>query len=425
MAKRKAEYDGITPDLRNANRGTERGRYMVEASLRETGAGRSIVLDKDGRIIAGNKTFEAASDIGLPVRIVQTDGTELVAVQRTDLDLSDDTGAARKLAYYDNRAGQVGLEWDASVLLGDLTAGLDLSAMFRQDELDELLADLTPKPTGDTEPQTDRAEELRQIWNVQPGQLWQLGEHRLICGDCTDAATVARVMGGERAQAVVTSPPYPGADMWDDMGAVAEVERVGLDALRLCVPIVGDGCPILWNVANTPIGTQAGVVHTTTTTKVAADELGLLCYGEIIWSKPCQHLTPISFMMRPVVPNLVHEYVMIFYNGKRKQRENTSGLSDEDKAIRTKSVWDLATESATEVNHKAPFPLELARRCVALWTLEGDTVYEPFSGSGTTIIACENLSRRCRAVEVSPAYVAVALQRWADHTQRTPVLLEA
>jgi hypothetical protein len=179
VAKR-AKYDGIQPDRKNANKGTERGRYMVEASLRETGAGRSIVLDKDGRIIAGNKTFEAASDIGLPVRIVETDGRELVAVKRTDLDLSDDTGAARKLAYYDNRAGQVGLEWDAEVLLGDIGAGLDLSAMFRQDELDELLADLTPKPTGDTEPQVDRAEELRQKWNVQPGQLWQLGEHRLI-----------------------------------------------------------------------------------------------------------------------------------------------------------------------------------------------------------------------------------------------------
>lgn len=151
MAKR-STYDGITPDLKNANKGTERGRYMVEASLRETGAGRSIVLDKDGRIIAGNKTFEAASDIGLPVRIVETDGTELIAVKRTDLDLGDDTGAARKLAYYDNRAGQVGLEWDAEVLLGDIGAGLDLSGMFRQDELDELLADLTPKTTGDTEP---------------------------------------------------------------------------------------------------------------------------------------------------------------------------------------------------------------------------------------------------------------------------------
>ena len=140
MVARQPKYDGIQPDRKNANKGTERGRYMVEASLRETGAGRSILLDKDGRIIAGNKTFEAASDIGLPVRVVETDGTELVAVKRTDLDLDDDTGTARKLAYYDNRAAQVGLDWDAEQMLADLGAGLDLSAMFKQDELDALIA---------------------------------------------------------------------------------------------------------------------------------------------------------------------------------------------------------------------------------------------------------------------------------------------
>ena len=207
MAKAK-DYAGITPDIKNANKGTERGRYLVEASLRETGAGRSILLDKDGRIIAGNKTFEAASDIGLPVRVVETDGTELVAVKRTDLDLDDDTGTARKLAYYDNRAAQVGLDWDAEQMLADLGAGIDLSAMFKQDELDELLADLQPKTTGDTDPQVDRAEELRQKWGTCAGQLWALGEHRLVCGDCTDAATVARVMGGERAAICFTSPPY-------------------------------------------------------------------------------------------------------------------------------------------------------------------------------------------------------------------------
>ena len=149
MAKQ-PKYDGIRPDVKNANKGTERGRYMVEASLRETGAGRSILLDKDGRIIAGNKTFEAASDIGLPLRIVETDGSELVAVQRTDLDLDDDTGTARKLAYYDNRASQVGLEWDAEQVLEDLATGLDLSSMFRQDELDALIATIG---TPDDEPQ--------------------------------------------------------------------------------------------------------------------------------------------------------------------------------------------------------------------------------------------------------------------------------
>ena len=152
---RQPKYDGIQPDRKNANKGTERGRYMVEASLRETGAGRSILLDKDGRIIAGNKTFEAASDIGLPVRVVETDGTELVAVKRTDLDLDDDTGTARKLAYYDNRTSAVGLAWDVEQILADVNAGLDLSGLWFEQELDGLLGTLTE---GD---------------NFDPAQEWQ------------------------------------------------------------------------------------------------------------------------------------------------------------------------------------------------------------------------------------------------------------
>lgn len=167
MGSKRGKYDGITPDARNANRGTERGRYMVEASLRETGAGRSILLDKDGRIVAGNKTFEAASDIGLPVRIVETDGTELVAVKRTDLDLSDDTGMARKLAYYDNRSSETSLSWDAEQVLADLDAGLDLSAMFRQDELDALIDDIgkgeiSPAESNDRQ-LGDKAKQIKPV----------------------------------------------------------------------------------------------------------------------------------------------------------------------------------------------------------------------------------------------------------------------
>ena len=141
MAKRKtiSKLSDLTPDTSNANKGTERGRYMVEASLTETGAGRSIVADKDGRIIAGNKTLEAWAGMGGAVKVVETDGHELVVVQRTDLDLSDPKGKARKLAYYDNRAGQVGLEWDAEQLLADVNAGVDLSAMFKPGEIEQLL----------------------------------------------------------------------------------------------------------------------------------------------------------------------------------------------------------------------------------------------------------------------------------------------
>ena len=137
----KRKISDLIPDHANANKGTERGRYALEASLRQYGAGRSILLDKDGRIIAGNKTVEVAADVGLEdVIVVQTDGKQIVAVQRTDLDI--DSEAGRGLAYADNRVGQLDLEWDAEQVLADLNAGMDLSGMWKQDELDELLTQI-------------------------------------------------------------------------------------------------------------------------------------------------------------------------------------------------------------------------------------------------------------------------------------------
>ena len=117
-------------DNRNANKGTKHGKKMVADSLKEYGAGRSILLDKDDRIVAGNKTAFAAGD--MPVRIIETDGTELIAVKRTDLSLDDKR--ARELAIADNRAAQVGLEWDTSVLK-TLQNEIDLEKFFKASEL--------------------------------------------------------------------------------------------------------------------------------------------------------------------------------------------------------------------------------------------------------------------------------------------------
>ncbi len=128
----------IKPDPRNTNRGTQRGRGLLEQSLREYGAGRSVLADKHGTLIAGNKTHEVATGIGLPVRIIETDGNELVVVQRTDLDLSTDR-AAIELGIADNRVGQVSLEWD-TLMLAELAAEeLDLSKFWSEDELAALL----------------------------------------------------------------------------------------------------------------------------------------------------------------------------------------------------------------------------------------------------------------------------------------------
>ena len=141
---RTGKLSELTPDHSNANRGTERGRYALEASLRKYGAGRSILIDRNGRINAGNKTAETAADVGIDdVIVVQTDGRQVVAVQRTDLDL--DSNEARELAYADNRVGQLDLDFDPAQILADINAGVNLDQFWRKDELDELLADLQPK----------------------------------------------------------------------------------------------------------------------------------------------------------------------------------------------------------------------------------------------------------------------------------------
>ena len=135
----------LQPDDGNANKGTERGAYMIRRSLEKLGAGRSILLDSKGRIIAGNKTAEAASDIGLDdVLIVRTRGDKLVAVLREDLDLDDPAGQARELAYADNRAGQVSLDWEPAVIQLDIAAGVDLSDWWQPFELEGLTGGDTP-----------------------------------------------------------------------------------------------------------------------------------------------------------------------------------------------------------------------------------------------------------------------------------------
>ena len=130
------KLDTLTPDAKNANTGTARGKRALKTSLSRLGAGRSILVDKHGTVIAGNKTLESAKAAGVTeMIIVPTDGSKLVAVQRTDLDLSKG-GLARELAYADNRVAELDLEWDSEQLARDMEAGLTLSGdLWTADEL--------------------------------------------------------------------------------------------------------------------------------------------------------------------------------------------------------------------------------------------------------------------------------------------------
>lgn len=126
-------------DTGNANKGTKRGNDAVAHSLKEYGAGRSILIDKNGVIIAGNKTVSNAAAAGInDVIVVQSDGTQIIAVQRTDLSLLDDP-KAKQLAIADNRTSELGIDWNPEIL-GQLAEGMDLQPFFTDEELAEIIA---------------------------------------------------------------------------------------------------------------------------------------------------------------------------------------------------------------------------------------------------------------------------------------------
>lgn len=181
----------LRPDPMNANRGNERGHGMLEDSLRELGAGRSILTDRNGIVIAGNKTLEVAAGIGIEdIIVVHSDGTKLVVVQRDDLDLETDQ-RAKKLALADNRVGQANLDWDANILAQlqaedpALTKGL-----WTEGELAEVLRGAGGELPEAPEAQLDRAGELQVKWGTALGQLWEIpsktvkGQSYVVCPKC-------------------------------------------------------------------------------------------------------------------------------------------------------------------------------------------------------------------------------------------------
>lgn len=204
---RTVKLTDLVPDSKNANQGTVRGLAMLEDSLREHGAGRGILLDRNNNIIAGNKTVERAVDLGFEeIIVVPTDGKQLVATQRVDVDL--DTPEGRRLALLDNRVSEVDLSWNPDVLK-ELQSEIDLSALFDTDELDAILASVGgDEPPSDPGAAIDRAETLREKYSVEKGQLWQIGRHRLLCGDAYSSDDVARLLHGAKPDMLHIDPPY-------------------------------------------------------------------------------------------------------------------------------------------------------------------------------------------------------------------------
>ena len=384
---------GLVPDHANANKGTQRGRYMVQTSLERAGAGRSIVTDKEGRVIAGNKTLEAWAEMGGAIREVETDGTELVVVKRRDLDLTDPNGRARFLAYADNRSSQVGLDWDLAQVAADLDTGVDLSALWRQDELDALLAELgrANRKAEDKPPPPDEAEALNVKWGVKPGDLWTIGPHRLLCGDSTKVADVGRLMGTKRADLVFTDPPY--GVMYES----SKKNAISGDLSQVAIPL---SFKVMLETATTDdarlyiCGGSGNAPMYYSLFDAYLQQMPRL----IVWVKE-------SFVMRP--NNYHSQFELIYFGWKGKGGAPLNWYGDR----KMSDVWDDRRDGKADYLHPTQKPTALAERAVRNSAPPGGIVFEPFGGSGSTMVAVATLSRVCYSMEMAPKFCAVHLER--------------
>lgn len=257
----------------------------------------------------------------------------------------------------------------------------------------------------DAEPQIDKASELCEKWGVKLGQLWLLGDHRIICGDCTDKSIVDRLMAGEYAACMWTDPPY-GVDYvgkTKDALTIQNDNSFDIDDLlhgsfSRADAILIDGAPFY-------IAHPAGALCLKFGNAVLAT--GWLYHETLIWVKNSMVLGHSDY-------HYMHEPIIYGWKGK-----NRKWYSDRKQV----TVIEVDRPSRSEL-HPTTKPIELIEICLKNSTQRDDIVYEPFSGSGSTLVACENLKRKCRAIEIDPAYVAVAIQRWVDVTGGKPELVQ-
>jgi DNA modification methylase len=391
-----AQIDTLKPNPANPNKHPPEQIALLAKIIREQGWRNPIVIsNRSGLITKGHARLEAARQLG----------AKMLPIDRQDY-ASDSEELADMIA--DNRIAELA-EPDRFMLrelMEQLDTGdfdMDLTG-FDHAALEELMTAAPPASDVDAEPQIDKADELRQKWGVERGQIWQLGEHRLMCGDSTSGSDVDALLAQERPSIMVTDPPY-GVDYdptWRadagvnknrlKMGKINNDDRVDWTQAWRLFP--GD-IAYIWHA-----GRNAAEVQT------SIELAGFKIRNQIIWAKDRMALSRGDYHWQ-------HEPCWYAVrNGKIAKRTN-------DRTQTT--LWTIPSREDSGHGHGAQKPVECMRRPVQ--NHQVDVAYEPFCGSGTTIIACEQLGRKCRAMEIDPGYVAVSIQRYLDATGKMPKLL--
>ena len=383
----------LRQDPGNVRTHDDRNIDAILVSLREFGQQKPIVVDADGVVIAGNGTLRAAELLGWShINVVRSSLADVkrtayaIADNRTaELAAWDEAGLAAVLAsLQDDPAideAITGFDTDA---IAELVNGVDGSGEVAEDEPPQLL----PEPVG------------------KVGDLWTMGRHRVLCGDCRSDSDASAVMVGTVGHLVVTDPPY-GVAYEGGQHNTSKREQLQGDsntdlyppACQKAFQYTDDAAPLyLWH---------AGVKGIAAAAADAAAAAGFEIRSELIWHKTKAHYGAFA-------AQYMQKHEPLYYCHKKGKTPRWFGPTNEV------TVWEHDQPSRNE-HHPTQKPVELFARAIRNSSENGQIVVDFFLGSGTTLIAAEQLGRTCYGIEIEPRYVDVAIRRWIALTGESPV----
>lgn len=392
--------DSLHEDSANARTGHDLDR--IAGSLAQYGQRKPVIANRlqGGKIEAGNGTWLAAK---------HKLGWSHIAVVFVD----DDPATAAAYGIADNRVAEFS-RWDEEVLREISSTTGDLFTGFEPAELDDLLGvSAETEPTlEDPGAEPERAAELLAKWKVQPGQIYQLGKHRLMCGDATQRSDVKRLMEEYLAQLIWSDPPWNvnyGGNVDDENAQGYKARTMNNDNLGSKFPEFVNGFTQQMFDFSQP-GAPIYIVMGAQEWPLIDAHLrakGFHWSSTIIWAKDQLVLSRKDYHTQ-------YEPMWYGWNAAAARLQEVIDRKQSD-------VWFIDRPKKSE-EHPTMKPLALVERSILNSSKPGAIVQDLFAGSGTTLMACERLGRVCRTMDNDPKFVAVCLERWSTATQQEPIL---
>lgn len=392
MKLERIKIELLVPDPKNARQHDETNLKAIEGSLNKFGQRKPIVISQSNVIVAGNGTVEAAKRLGW---------SDIEAV-RVPAEWDEDQIKAFALA--DNRSAELA-NWNHQILTTQLreleVAGFDI----------EVLGFELPEIELDAEELTDEIPEAPAEPRAKPGDLWKLGDHYVLCGDSTKPSDYEKLMQGELADIIVTDPPWNvnyGADAKHPSWKPRTILNDHMDDHDWNEFV--DGFTANFQAFSKPGAPIYCVMSAQEWPTIHAnlEKNGFHWSSTIIWAKDRMVLSRKDYHT---------QYEPIWYgwnaNGPRLVEVEDRKQTD---------LWQIDRPSKSEL-HPTTKPVELIIRALQNSSKRGDLVLEPFGGSGSHLIACEQTNRRCRAIELDPKYVDVIVTRWENLTGKKAELV--